>query len=93
MSELGKGIRGSPSISALEVMALMALFYRKKEKSAELGFFTASLTPMKFPSEMEDIISEIGQKAAPVSISHDMIYQIITFTALCYTRVYVHHSS
>lgn len=65
--ELGKGIRGAPSISALEVMALMALFYKKKESTADLGFFTASLTPMKFPCELEDIIQEIGQMAAPVS--------------------------
>lgn len=66
VSELGKGIRGCPSITSLEVMALVALFYKKKEKSADLGFFTASLTPMKFANEMEDIISEIDQKAAPV---------------------------
>ncbi|XP_045201406.2 RNA-binding protein RO60-like [Mercenaria mercenaria] len=66
VSELGKGIRGTPSISALEVMALMATFYKKKEKSPDLGFFTASLTHMNFPKEMENIIAEIGQRAAPV---------------------------
>ena len=75
LSEMCKGIRGSPSVSAIEVMAMMATFYKKKEKSAELGFFTASLTPMTYPSEMENIIQEIGQKAAPVCFLYFLLLE------------------
>ncbi|XP_052789326.1 RNA-binding protein RO60-like isoform X2 [Mya arenaria] len=64
-SEFQKGIRGTPSISAIEVMALMATILKKKESSVDLGFFTASLTQMKYPAEMENIIQDIGLMAVP----------------------------
>lgn len=67
-SEFQNGIRGIPSLSALEVMAMMAMLLKKREeKSVELGFFMASLTPMKYPSELDGLIQEIGHMAVPVS--------------------------
>ena len=68
-SEFQSSIRGIPELSALEVMALSAMVLNKrKEKSVDLGFFMASLTTMKFPSELEDLIQEIGQMAVPVGV-------------------------
>ena len=43
----------------------MSAFYKKKEKS-ELGSFTASFAPMKYPGEVDALIQEIGNRAAPV---------------------------
>ena len=67
-STIGQGIRGMPSVLPLETMALVAAFYKKVEKERELGFFTASFTPMKYHSEVQELIKEIGHNAAPVSI-------------------------
>ena len=67
-SAIGQGIRGMPSVTPLETMALMAAFYRRMAKDRELGFFTASFTPMKYQSEVPDLIRDIGRHAAPVSI-------------------------
>ncbi|KAH3799525.1 RNA-binding protein RO60-like isoform X2 [Dreissena polymorpha] len=64
-SEFQKGIRGTPSISALEVMSLMATILKNKERNVDLGFFTATLSPMKFPSELDNIIEEIYSRAVP----------------------------
>ena len=65
-SAIGQGIRGMPAVTPLETMALMAAFYKRMAKERELGFFTASFMPMKYHSEIPDLIKEIGRHAAPV---------------------------
>lgn len=65
-SAIGQGIRGMPSVTPLETMALMSAFYRRMAKEHEFGFFTASFTPMKYHTDVQDLIKEIGRHAAPV---------------------------
>ena len=66
-SAIGQGIRGMPGVTPLETMALMAAFYRRMAKDRELGFFTASFTPMKYQTDVQELIKDIGRHAAPVS--------------------------
>ena len=63
-------------MSPLEVMALLAAFYKRAEKERELGFFTASFTPMKYSSEVQELIREIGHNAAPVSLYFYCLFKL-----------------
>ncbi|KAK3605257.1 hypothetical protein CHS0354_037658 [Potamilus streckersoni] len=66
VNSFGQAIRGCPTLTALEIMAVMTAVIGKNEKHREFGFFTASFNLLKYHEDLKDLIQEIGNKAAPI---------------------------